>query len=203
MPELPEFLRGRQLVVIDGAVLAEDARAEEVLAALRALGPELDTFAPGAGRQPVPAAHGPLGPTPAVSATATLTDLPEAALEAFPGPHRAGLRVDAAGRGAAPARRGAGAPYCTPRRYLNFAEQPFDVRESFDEERWRQLKGIRSAVDPGWRAPPEPSGAAALRGRPADPLTRADRSSRELGSEPAEKVEKTFGEGVTLASGPR
>src|SRR3954454_18179602 len=45
MPELPEFLRGRQLVVIDGAVLAEDERAEEVLAGLRALEPELDSFA--------------------------------------------------------------------------------------------------------------------------------------------------------------
>jgi FAD/FMN-containing dehydrogenase len=83
MPELPDFLRGRQLVVIDGAVLAEDARAEEVLADLRALAPEMDTFAR------VPAASltrlhmDPEGPTPAVSASTLLADLPDAALESF------------------------------------------------------------------------------------------------------------------------
>ena len=62
MPELPPFLRGRQLVVIDGAVLADDEPAEEILATLRALEPEMDTFArvPAAGAGP--AAHGPGGP---------------------------------------------------------------------------------------------------------------------------------------------
>ena len=45
-PELPPFLRGRQLVVIDGAVRTDDdAHAEAVLAPLRALRPEIDTFA--------------------------------------------------------------------------------------------------------------------------------------------------------------
>jgi FAD/FMN-containing dehydrogenase len=83
MPELPEFLRGRQLVVIDGAVLAEDERAEEVLADLRALEPEMDTFAR------VPAASltrlhmDPEGPTPGVSASTILEDLPEPAVESF------------------------------------------------------------------------------------------------------------------------
>ena len=32
LPELPPFLRGRQLVVMDGAVLADDASAEALLA---------------------------------------------------------------------------------------------------------------------------------------------------------------------------
>jgi FAD/FMN-containing dehydrogenase len=83
MPELPEFLRGRQLVVIDGAVLAEDQRAEEILAALRALGPEIDTFAR------VPAASltrlhmDPEGPTPGVSASTVIAELPDAAIESF------------------------------------------------------------------------------------------------------------------------
>ena len=45
MPELPEFLRGRGLVVIDGAIVEADERAAELLAPLRALGPEMDTFA--------------------------------------------------------------------------------------------------------------------------------------------------------------
>jgi FAD/FMN-containing dehydrogenase len=45
MPELPDFLRGRGLVVIDGAIVEDDERAAELLAPLRALGPEMDTFA--------------------------------------------------------------------------------------------------------------------------------------------------------------
>ena len=44
LPDLPEFLRGRGLVVIDGAILESDERAAELLAPLRALGPEMDTF---------------------------------------------------------------------------------------------------------------------------------------------------------------
>ena len=43
-PEIPESIRGRQLVVIDGAVLGTEAEADEILAPLRALGPEIDTF---------------------------------------------------------------------------------------------------------------------------------------------------------------
>ena len=45
MPELPEFLRGRGVVLIDGAVVEDAERAAELLAPLRALGPEIDTFA--------------------------------------------------------------------------------------------------------------------------------------------------------------
>ncbi len=83
MPELPPFLRGRQLVVIDGAVLAEDERAEQIIAALRDLRPEMDTFArvPAAGL--VRLHMDPEGPTPAVSASTILADLPDAAIETF------------------------------------------------------------------------------------------------------------------------
>jgi FAD/FMN-containing dehydrogenase len=45
LPELPEFLRGRGVVIIDGAVVEDAERAAELLAPLRALGPEVDTFA--------------------------------------------------------------------------------------------------------------------------------------------------------------
>lgn len=83
IPELPEFLRGRQLVVIDGAVLADDTTAESVLAPLRALAPEMDTFA----RVPSAALTrlhmDPEGPTPAVAGATVLDELPEAAVEAF------------------------------------------------------------------------------------------------------------------------
>ncbi|TIC89297.1 FAD-binding oxidoreductase [Nocardioides sp. GY 10113] len=45
LPELPPFLSGRDLIIIDGAILETDADADAVLAPLRALGPEMDTFA--------------------------------------------------------------------------------------------------------------------------------------------------------------
>ena len=38
MPDVPEFVRGRGVVVIDGAVLAGASEAAEILAPLRALG---------------------------------------------------------------------------------------------------------------------------------------------------------------------
>jgi FAD/FMN-containing dehydrogenase len=81
--EVPEPLRGRQVVAIDGAVLGDDETAERILAPLRALHPEMDTFV----RQPAAALvrlHGdPEGPTPVVSATTMLGSLPAAAIDAF------------------------------------------------------------------------------------------------------------------------
>ena len=44
LPDIPEFLRGRQIVVIDGAVLGSEAEANEILAPFRELDPEIDTF---------------------------------------------------------------------------------------------------------------------------------------------------------------
>jgi hypothetical protein len=83
LPELPEAFRGRQLVVIDGAVLASDERSIEILAGLGDLGPEMDTF----GRVPVQALSrlhmDPEGPTPSVFNTALLDGMPESAIEAF------------------------------------------------------------------------------------------------------------------------
>ncbi|MDF2145493.1 FAD-binding oxidoreductase [Knoellia sp. p5-6-4] len=83
MPELPDFIRGRQLVVIDGAVLSDDGAAEELLAPLRDLAPEMDTFA----RVPAAALSrlhmDPEGPTPAVSGSIMLDGLPAEAIDAF------------------------------------------------------------------------------------------------------------------------
>ncbi|MFL5895238.1 MAG: FAD-binding protein [Thermoleophilaceae bacterium] len=45
LPDIPEQLRGRRLVVVEAAMLMDEARAGELLAPLRALGPEMDTFA--------------------------------------------------------------------------------------------------------------------------------------------------------------
>src|SRR3954469_7769415 len=45
IPELPDSVRGRALVVIDGAFLGDEAAGAHRIAPLRALGPETDTFA--------------------------------------------------------------------------------------------------------------------------------------------------------------
>ena len=72
MPELPDFLRGRQLVVIDGAVLGSDERGAELLAGLRALRPELDTFARVPAKSLVRLHMDPEGGAPVVSDSAML-----------------------------------------------------------------------------------------------------------------------------------
>jgi hypothetical protein len=46
VPEIPEIVRGRNFVVIDGAVIGGAEYASEVLAPFRALEPEIDMFAP-------------------------------------------------------------------------------------------------------------------------------------------------------------
>lgn len=81
LPELPPFLRGRSLVIVDGAILADDDRAGRLLAPLRALKPELDTFAriPAAGLLDV---HmDPPAPTPGVGDHRMLGALDDAALD--------------------------------------------------------------------------------------------------------------------------
>jgi FAD/FMN-containing dehydrogenase len=83
LPELPSFLRGRDVAIVDGAVLGSDARGEELLAGLRALSPRLDTFT----RVPAPSLvrlhMDPEGGTPAVSDSAMFGSFPDAAVDAF------------------------------------------------------------------------------------------------------------------------
>ncbi|MGN2639665.1 FAD-binding oxidoreductase [Nocardia takedensis] len=84
LPELPPFLSGRDIVVVDGAILADDDTAADLLAPLRALSPEVDTFAriPAAGLltvhmdppvpTPVVGDHSVLGPLDAAGVAALL-----------------------------------------------------------------------------------------------------------------------------------
>jgi hypothetical protein len=46
LSRLPETLRGRRLVTIDGAILGDEERAQALLAPLRELKPEIDAFGP-------------------------------------------------------------------------------------------------------------------------------------------------------------
>jgi hypothetical protein len=192
MEDIPEVLRGRELVDINGAVLGSDERGEALLRSLRALGPEIDTFAR------VPAVSltrlhmDPEGPTPAVSDASMLGSFSDAAVDAFVDtvgpdatsslllaelrqlggalgrPHEGGgvlSQLDgsyvafAVGVAATP-EMGAAAhadavrlmqalqPWSNGRQYLNFAETTVDTRDAYAEGAWRQLAGIRSAVDP-------------------------------------------------------
>ena len=89
-PQLPEELRGRQLVMIDGAILDDREAAEALLRPLRTLKPEVDTFTT------VPASTlarlhlDPEEPIPAVSGHRLLAGLPPEGVKAF---------VEAAGPG--------------------------------------------------------------------------------------------------------
>ena len=81
--DVPAELRGRRLVMVDGAFLGPDDAAAEMLAPLRALRPELDTVAR------VPAASlvrlhlEPEGPTPAYATSRLIAELPDGAVTAF------------------------------------------------------------------------------------------------------------------------
>jgi hypothetical protein len=112
--EIPEIVRGRQFVAIDGAVLGSEAYAGEVLAALRALEPEIDMFA---AAPPVALSYlhmDPEDPTPGMGDHAMLEELPAEAIDALVavGGHESGsplLAVELRHVGGALARVPAGA----------------------------------------------------------------------------------------------
>ena len=83
MPELPEPLRGRSWVTIDGAFLGSRADGAELIQPLRDLGPEIDTFDM---VEPVALSrlHGdPEEPIPAISVSSMLRELTPAAVDAL------------------------------------------------------------------------------------------------------------------------
>jgi FAD/FMN-containing dehydrogenase len=85
LPELPDELRGRSFATIEVALLGPEAEAAELLAPLRALGPEIDTFAamPPAGLSRM---HmDPAAPLPYRSTHLLLGRLPPAAIDAWIG----------------------------------------------------------------------------------------------------------------------
>ncbi|MDT0180350.1 FAD-binding oxidoreductase [Microbacterium sp. ARD31] len=89
MPQLPPFLSGRSLVVLDGAFLEPDAAADALLAPMRAFEPEMDTFARIPSAALVMMHMDPPEPAPAFSEGAMLASLPDDAVEAFLGACRA------------------------------------------------------------------------------------------------------------------
>jgi FAD binding domain/Berberine and berberine like len=81
LPDIPEPVRGRQLVLVEAVYVGGEEAGTELLAPLRELGPELDTFAP-----VPPAVLGqlhmdPEDPAPFAAGGRLLDDLPAAAIE--------------------------------------------------------------------------------------------------------------------------
>lgn len=72
----------------------------------------------------------------------------EAQFVAFAGAPAFTSEMGAAGHRDAGALMAALGPWASGRQYLNFAENPVDTRSVYRSEVWRQLTGIRSAVDP-------------------------------------------------------
>lgn len=64
IPEMPEPLRGRQLVVVEAAFLGDERAGDDLLRPLRELGPELDTFALVPARALTELHRDPPGPVP-------------------------------------------------------------------------------------------------------------------------------------------
>ena len=81
IPQIPEPLRGRNLVVVEVAILADEADPDALLAPLRALGPEIDSVAlmPASGLMRLH--QDPEGPTPGISHHAMLDALPAEAID--------------------------------------------------------------------------------------------------------------------------
>jgi FAD binding domain len=90
LPDVPEALRGRQLVVVEAAFLGDAAEGAELMAPLRALEPELDTFAMVPPAALLALHMDPPQPVPGLGEGALLDDLPGAGIDAF---------VDAVGPG--------------------------------------------------------------------------------------------------------
>jgi hypothetical protein len=83
LPDIPELVRGRSLVVVEAAYLGAEESGSELLRPLRDLGPELDTFA-----AVPPAALGhlhmdPEDPVPFAMSGQMLDGLPAAAIDAI------------------------------------------------------------------------------------------------------------------------
>jgi FAD/FMN-containing dehydrogenase len=81
IPQIPEALRGRQIVVVEVAILPDEADPDALLAPLRALGPEIDTIAPMPAAGLVRLHQDPEGPTPGLSSHAMLDALPAEAID--------------------------------------------------------------------------------------------------------------------------
>jgi hypothetical protein len=177
-PDVPAPLRGRQLIVVEAAILGDP----DMLAPLRALEPELDLFAamPPAGL--IEIHNDPKQPVPALSDHRLLADAPAEAMAALVGaagpgsgsplvsvelrhlggalPVEAtfslfavGVPMDAESAMAIDAAltrlMAATAPYDAGRSLLNFSDKPERADRFFDGYTLHQLRAVKDRVDGG------------------------------------------------------
>jgi len=95
IPVLPPFLAGRSIVSIDGAIIGDDVEAERILAPLRALQPDIDTFQRIPTTELIPVHMDPPEPSPGIAAHLVLGSLPDEAVEVLVAQTRpeTGLRI--------------------------------------------------------------------------------------------------------------
>ena len=110
LPQLPEPLRGKAFVMIDGAIDGPPETAERLLSPLRALGPVMDSFATMPSSQLGSIHMDPPGPVPGVGDGLSLQDLTPETIEvllrhAGPGADSSLLAVDLRHAGGALGRR--------------------------------------------------------------------------------------------------
>jgi FAD binding domain len=83
IPDLPDFLRGQRYVVVEAAYLGDEFEGSQLIAPLRALGPQIDTFA----TIPAPALQDlhmdPPQPVPGQGDGTFLADFPAGAIDAL------------------------------------------------------------------------------------------------------------------------
>ena len=88
VPDLPWVaapLRGRRIVLLDGAVLGNPADGDDLLAPLRAMQPEMDSFDVHPAAALTRLHQEPEGPTPGYAHSTLLGDLPDAAVDTLLG----------------------------------------------------------------------------------------------------------------------
>ena len=157
IPDIPEPLRGKTFVGIDGAIDLPAEQAEALLAPMRDLGPVVDMFSP----MPAPAlAHihmDPPQPSPARSDGMVLTDLPAEAIDALlsvagPGVDSPLLTVDMRHMGGAAGRPapGGGVVDSIPGRFMLFAVGITPVPPA-EAAVTAAVEAVITALDP-WRS---------------------------------------------------
>src|SRR3954466_5204634 len=81
LPDIPEPLRGRRLVVVEAAMIMDEAEASKLLKPLRKLGPEMDTFATKPATELQELHMDPPNPVPGFGDHMLLRDLTRAGIE--------------------------------------------------------------------------------------------------------------------------
>jgi FAD/FMN-containing dehydrogenase len=151
IPDVPEPLRGRPFTVFLAAFLGDEAEGAELLRPVRALGPDMDTFAMVPPAALADMAMDPSEPLPVMSTTALLSELPIEELMAAVGPGSGSPLplVQVRHMGGALARRtpGSGARASLPGEYCVFS-LGVPVDESSAQETARYLAAADRASDP-------------------------------------------------------